>query len=462
MWSRSVVARNTVAKDWEKLAGEKGEKVSSSRLERMMKLGGMGAGVAASSFAGKMKNLITRGGDDDQELSDNLKKNAEKMADVLGELKGASMKIGQILSADPEMIPPEFAQGLERLQKSAPPMTWMTVKSQIETALDLPIEAAFRDFNPEPIGAASIGQVHRATLDTGEDVAIKVQYPGVADALESDMETLRSMLIWARPFIDRKRLNHYFDEIREVLLIEADYTREAEQLARFREHFSEKPEFRIPRPYPELTRPTVLVMEYVEGEKLDHALERLEQDERNVLLQRFIGMYVWMFHELFELHADPHPGNFMLDAEGRLVLLDFGAVRKFEPAFSDAILELLDTCWEDDPERALRIYEETGFGGENFRFGDFDPALITEYHEIVLTPFMTTGKFDFGDWKPAIESKKFMMRNPPFMKLVPPPDALLYFRVLSGIKGLLARFGAQINVYDLAVETAERRGVLTL
>ncbi len=451
-----------MAKDWEKLAGEKGERVSSSRLERMMKLGGMGAGVAASSLAGKMKNFIGRRGRDDEELTDNLRKNAEKMADVLGELKGASMKIGQILSADPEMIPPEFAEGLERLQRSAPPMTWMTVKTQIETALDLPIDAVFRDFNPEPIGAASIGQVHRATLDTGEDVAIKIQYPGVADALESDMETLRSMLIWARPFIDRERLNHYFDEIREVLLIEADYVNEAEQLARFREHFAEKPEFRIPEPHIELTRPTVLIMEYIEGEKLDHALERLEADERDVLLGRFIGMYVWMFHELFELHADPHPGNFMLDEDGRMVLLDFGAVREFEPEFSDAILELLDTCWENDPERALRIYEQTGFGGENFRFEDFDPELITEYHEIVLAPFMTTGKFDFGAWQPAIDSKTFMMRNPAFMKLIPPPDALLYFRVLSGIKGLLAKFGARINVYDLAVETAERRGVLTL
>lgn len=446
-----------MAKDWEKLAGEKGERVSSSRLERMMKLGGMGAGVAASSLAGRVKQLLGS----NESVDEGNRKSAARMVSVLGQLKGASMKVGQILSADPEMLPPEFADGLEDLQRSAPPMTWETVRDQIEGALDRPIDVVFRSFEPEPIGAASIGQVHRATLDTGEDVAVKIQYPGVADSLESDLETLRSMLVWGRPFVDRERLDHYFREIREVLLVEADYVNEGRQLERFRQHFKDKPEFRIPRPYLDLTRPTVLVMEYVEGEKLDHALETLEADERDVLLNRFIGMYVWMFHELFELHADPHPGNFLLDSEGRIVLLDFGAVKAFDPDFSDSILELLDTCWEDDPQRAITIYERCGFGGNSFDFEAFDADLIREYHEIVLAPFLTTGDFDFGEWTPTMDSKRFMLRNPAFMKLTPPPQALLYFRVLSGIKGLLARFSTRINVYDLAVETAGRRGVLT-
>ena len=161
-----------MAKDWEKLAGEKGERVKSGKLERMMRLGGVGAGVAASSIAGKFRNMIGGG---DEALKDNHRKNAQRMVGVLGQLKGASMKVGQILSADPELLPPEFAEGLAQLQKDAPPMTWNTVKAQIESALDRPIEDVFDTFDPDPVGAASIGQVHRARLPAelgGHEVAV--------------------------------------------------------------------------------------------------------------------------------------------------------------------------------------------------------------------------------------------------------------------------------------------------
>lgn len=452
-----------MSEDWEKLAGEKGERVSSGKFERMFKLGSMGAGVAASSLAGKMKRFV-KGDSGEDALRDNYRRNAAKMTEALGQLKGASMKVGQMLSADPEMIPPEFAEGLSALQRDAPPMTWATLKAEIETALDMPLEAVFRHFDPEPIGAASIGQVHRGTLLTGEKVAIKVQYPGVSDALESDLDTLKSMLGFGQPFVEKERLNRYFAEIRDVLMIEADYLSEADELERWQEILKPKPYLRAPKPFKEWTRKNVLVMEYVEGDKLDHALEKMEIEERNVWLERWIEIYVWMFHELSELHADPHPGNFLLskvNGEVILTMLDFGCVRKFDPSFTDGVLELLDTCWEDDPERALRIYKDIGFGGDRCDPTTLSPTLIAQYHDIVLAPFLRDETFEFGGWQPAFHSKAFMLSNPAFMALTPPPDALMYFRVLSGIKGLLARFGAKVNVYELAVDMARRRGVLT-
>lgn len=452
-----------MGQDWEKLAGEKGERVSSGKFERMFKLGSVSASVAASSFAGKMKRFV-KGDAGEDELRDNYRKNAAKITQALGQLKGASMKVGQMLSADPEMIPPEFAEGLSALQRDAPPMTWNTLKSTLEEALDQPLESVFRHFDPEPVGAASIGQVHRGTLLTGEKVAVKVQYPGVADALESDLEALKSMIGFGQPFVERERLDRYFAEIKEVLMTEADYLREADELERWQEILTAKPFLQAPKPFKEFTRKNVLVMEFIEGDKLDVAIEKMDEDDKELWLRRWIEIYVWMFHELSELHADPHPGNFLFstrDGQTVLTLLDFGCVRKFDPAFTDGILELLDTCWQDDPERAVEIYQRIGFGGERLDFSTLSPTLVAQYHDIVLTPFLRDEAFDFGNWQPAFESKKFMMSNPAFLALTPPPDALMYFRVLSGIKGLLGRFGAQINVYPLAVETARRRGVLT-
>ncbi len=447
-------------KDWEKLAGEEGEKVSSSKIQRVLRLGSVGAGVAASSLAGKLKSFVRGGSEDEEEQLRNLyRKNADKMADVLGQLKGASMKVGQMLSADPEMIPPEFADGLARLQRNAPPMTWNTVKDQIETALDRPIDSVFDRFDPEPVGAASIGQVHRATLDTGEDVAVKVQYPGVSEALDSDLDTLKSMLVWGRPFVPREKLDRYFDEIRAVLKMEADYVQEAEQLARFQTHLVERDDVIVPKPYPDVSSETVLVMEFVEGVKLDEALEEMEEEPRNEMLQRWLSLFVWMFHELHELHADPHPGNFLLTDDGRLAVLDFGCVREFEPRFADGMLEIVTTVWDDHPERALEIYDELGFGTDDFDPRTIDPDLIRQYHEIVLAPFLSNEPFQFGGWQPALEGKKFMLRNPSFLQLTPPSDALLYFRLLSGIKGLLGKFDAALAIRPLAEETAIRRGL---
>jgi predicted unusual protein kinase regulating ubiquinone biosynthesis (AarF/ABC1/UbiB family) len=453
-----------MADDWEKLAGEEGEEVPSGRFGRMFKLGTMGARVGASSIASKLKNVLTPGDAEkkDEDLRKAYAKQAEHMAEVFGELKGASMKIGQLLSADPELLPPEFSDGLASLQRDAPPMTYNTVKKQVEDGLGRPIETVFAKFDPEPVGSASIGQVHRATLESGEDVAVKIQYPGVRDSLESDLKSLKSMLIYGRAFIDRERLETYFEEIKDILRKESDYVQEADNLERFGELMADREGLRTPKPYKQWCSESVLVMEYVDGEKLDHKLERMgDGPERRDLLYRWVSTYSWMFHELMELHADPHPGNFLLDDDNNLVMLDFGCVQSIDEELADGVLEVLDACWDNDMERAVETYARIGFGTEGPEDASIDHELLAQYHDIILAPFMRDEVFDFSDWKPAWEGKKFVMRHPSFLKLVPPANALLYMRVLSGIKGLLFKLDAKLNVYNMAVETAERRGVLT-
>ncbi|AWV90595.1 ABC1 kinase family protein [Bradymonas sediminis] len=452
-----------MSNDWEKLAGETGEAVTSNRIKRMFKLGSMGARVAASSMASKIGSILPG---DAEQREDNLKrsniKNAGRVVEVLSDLKGASMKVGQMLSADPELLPPEFADVMSSLQKDATPMTYTTVKAQIERALDRPIETIFSYFDPDPVGSASIGQVHRAVLESGEEVAVKVQYPGVADSLESDLKSLKTMLIYGRAFVDRKRLDELFAEIERMLLEEANYEIEAETLGRFHETLKDHQGLRAPKPYPKWCRKQVLVMEYVHGTKLDDALEALEDGPRRQrLLERWMTAYYWMFHELFELHADPHPGNFLLEEDDTLVMLDFGSVKKYDPAFPDCFLEVVDSTWQNDPVRTIAAYERLGFGAKDGDLSKIDPELMQQYQELIVAPFMRNEPFEFGGWEPAKETKRFMLRHPSFMKLVPPPEAIAYLRVLSGIKGLLGKMDAKVNAYTMVHDLIERRGLLT-
>ena len=160
------------------------------------------------------------------------------------------------------------------------------------------------------------------------------------------------------------------------------------------------------------------------------------------------------------MHGDPHPGNFLIGEEGDLIVLDFGCVKAFPPELTDSLLDILDTCWQLQPERAVDIYVKMGFG-EGLKREDLDANLIDAFHKIVLEPFLKDEPFQFEGWEPGLNSKKFMLSNPSFFKLVPPADLLPYFRALSGIKGLLARFDGKVNVCRMAIETAERRGRLT-
>lgn len=453
-----------MADDWEKLAGEKGENVPTGRFRRAWKLGAMGARVTASSLMSKVGNKLLPGDAEkkDEAFKAAMEKNAARAVEALGQLKGASMKIGQLLSADPEMIPDEFSSVLSSLQRDAPPMTYVTVKKQIEDALDRPLETVFEYFDPEPIGAASLGQVHRARLENGRDVAVKVQYPGVAESFESDLKTLKSLMLYARTVIEKDKLDAYLAEIRQILLDELDYRNEAQNLLRFQDILAERERVTCPEPVLEWSRETVLVMEFMEGDKLDDALAKMAPGaERDEVLLRWVSLFSWMFHEKHELHADPHPGNFLLTDDGELVLLDFGCVKKFDPAFSDGLLDVLDAVWQDDRPRALENMLKLGFGASKTTSDNLDADLLAEYNQIVLAPFTDNEPFDFADWSPAQDGKRFMLRHPSFFKLSPPTDALAYLRVLSGIKGLLAKLDARLEIATMAVETARRRGRLT-
>ena len=446
---------------WDKLAGEQGEELAGGRLKRFARMGRLGMSMGTDAAIQRMGGLFRRGDERAQSDAEFLEKQAIKVTKVLGQMKGATMKLGQILSSDPELLPPQFTEALTALQSEAPPMTWTTVCEVIEDAFDRPITDVFAWFDPEPIGAASIGQVHQGRLHSGEHVAVKVQYPNIIGTLDADLRNLGSVMQMMRVVFEKKRLDEYLEEVRSAILAEADYEAECRNLQRFGAILDERSGVRAPKAYPEFTKQTVLTMEHVSGTKLDEAIAQLERKEKSDILLRFVETYSWMLHDRFELHADPHPGNFILEDDGTLVILDFGCVKKAPASLANGVLDILDACWQGDHNRVARIYRDIGFGGVNPTPAVLNPDMLREYHAITLEPFLVDAEFDFANWDMRRRLQSFIKKYPAFLRLAPPPESVLVFRTLGGIKGFLTSCGGHVNVHRMALDCVRRNGRLT-
>ena len=290
-----------MAKDWAKLGGDEGRDVETSRLKRALRFGGIATRVSGSF----LKRQLSRLGRDTNELeaaAGAALDNARHIVETMGEMKGAAMKIGQLLSTDPDLVDPSFAERLATLQREAPPMSYTMLAQQFEAATDRPIESVFRYFDPEPLGAASIGQVHRGELFDGRKVACKIQYPGVADSIDSDLKNIGSLLTLGRVFMTRERANMFIEEAREAINREADYRLEAANLERFHTYLADWEGVRVPRPIEDGAFSSVLMMEYIEADPFIDALNRRsDPDQRNRIATRFIELFTYMFHDLNEL-----------------------------------------------------------------------------------------------------------------------------------------------------------------
>lgn len=249
----------------------------------------------------------------------------EALFEGLSELKGPAMKLAQIMSQWDDLLPPDLAEELARLQRQAEPMPWPRIhEALIQQYGD--IDHYFSEVEERPFASASMGQVHRATTHEGEIVVLKVQYPGLAEVLESDLIQVRRIVRLGRWFkVPQARLDALFEELAESLRGELDYHAEAAALARYRERYKDDPRLVIPEPLTELSGPHVLAMRYVEGTPL-RELTDADDTTRQGIAQTLAD---WITQELFtygEFHADPHAGNFAADAQGRLVIYDLGAV----------------------------------------------------------------------------------------------------------------------------------------
>jgi predicted unusual protein kinase regulating ubiquinone biosynthesis (AarF/ABC1/UbiB family) len=435
---------------------------TSSRFARFAKMSGLTAGVTARHLGQKMAAVFQS--DDDKKSGEKAaqQKSAAQITKTLGELKGAAMKIGQMMATDPELLPPEMVEQLSMLQHSAPAMSFAAVTEVVEGALGKPLTSVFSSFSEKPIGAASIGQVHRATTIDGVDVAVKVQYPGIADTIRSDMKNLGTLLNVMRVQLPKERVDSYVEEFTQVLERESDYVREADNLERFCVLLGKLPGVRVPAPVHEFTRKNLLVMEFLDGMRLEPWLAQAPQEQKNAQGRRLIEVFLQSVHRNQVLHADPHPGNFVVLANEPLVdgapplgLLDAGCVREYDAAFTDGLIGFMAAMWRHDLDALKKSWVTLGFIDT-----DLDPEMIYEWNELVLAPLLHKGDFDFSAWKVQEQLTSFMLENPRVKMFSPPREVLFYLRTLVGLRGLLAKTGTAVNVYTIARAMAAERGVL--
>jgi predicted unusual protein kinase regulating ubiquinone biosynthesis (AarF/ABC1/UbiB family) len=341
-------------------------KIPKGRIHRSAKLGSA-LGVSATRYAGTRAAAVARSEDEARERIEAVHLDtARRMVSVLGQMKAAAMKLGQLASfIDTEFLPPEYAEiyheELAKLRTSAPPMPWEKVEAVLEEEYeDEPVDECFAEIEHEAFAAASIGQVHRATLPNGRRVAVKIQYPGVAEALEADLQNVAILVRLAKalaPGLDAKAVAN---ELRERVLEELDYEYEAQNQRVFSRAYRGHPFIYVPDVLTRLSHRRVLVTEYVDGMGFEEVKE-LPQSERD----RF-GEVVYRFcfgsiYHLQHFNADAHPGNYVLMDDGRVAFLDFGMTKRLDPEQIELEQRAVDAASRHDPEALREALHDLGF-----------------------------------------------------------------------------------------------------
>ena len=339
--------------------------IPTGRIRRTAKVGGLIGGQAARAAFTRAAN-VARSEDKRAEAVDRrYVEAARQMVEVLGSMRGAAMKIGQVISfLDVSAIPPEYRDivqdALAQLRNAAPPVPFADMRRVIEDDLEQPVEEAFAELDEEAVAAASIGQVYRARLHDGRAVAVKVQYPGADAAVRADMQNLGLLLRAARtiaPGLDSKAVA---GEIRERILDETDYEAEAIAHRAFAREWRGHPFVHVPDVVTSLSRRRVIVTEWVEGRSFDE-VKALPDEERNRFAEIVYRFFIGSLYRHGHFSADPHPGNYLLMDDGRVAFIDFGMNKKLSRELIEKERRWLRAVMERDGDRLRALLAELGY-----------------------------------------------------------------------------------------------------
>jgi len=377
---------------------------------RTAKIGGLAAGHAIRQAGTRAANVTRSKERSDAALERRQIEAAEQIVAALGTMKGAAMKLGQVMSfLDVGLVPEEYRDEFQRklaaLRDAAPTVTFKEMRKVIEAELDDPIDEVFESFDEEPIAAASIGQVYRARLHDGRDVAVKVQYPGVAAAVRADMQNLGLILRLAKriaPGMDPQAIGR---EISERIEEELDYELEAQNQRTLARIFRNHPFIVVPAVVTSLSRERVMVSEFVEGTGFED-LKTYPQKDRDRIGEILFRFYFGCLYRHGQFSGDPHPGNSRLMDDGRMAFFDFGLFKRMPPGAVELEMSVARAIIEGDSATIMRLGTDVGFFPEPEKF---DPERVLAHfraatswytvdHEVELTPeYATQVLIDMSD-----------------------------------------------------------------
>lgn len=426
-------------KEQDKIPTSKG-----ARTGRFLKTGVQIGGNYLKHYAKKLVNSET----DDNDLHE---ANAEDIYDALSELKGSALKVAQMMSMDQGILPEAYADRFSLAQYSAPPLSYPLVIQSFRKAIGKSPNDVFDSFTQKAVSAASMGQVHQAELD-GKKYAVKVQYPGVKDSLQSDLKVVKPLA--ARLFqLNPSDIEHYVSEVATRMEEECDYVLELERGSGISEACAHLDNLVFPKYYPKWSNDRILTMDWMDGLHLKEFLATNPSDE----IKQQIGQAIWDFydfqiHTLHELHADPHPGNFLFTQDGKVGIIDFGCVKKLPTSFYNSFFKLTEKDILNDKDKLNSALMELEFYQENddADLKSFIFNTMSEFLELLGRPFRES-PFDFGNLE-YIE-KIYAMGNKygkdkKIRKIGAgrgPADAIYLNRTYFGLYTLLHKLGVSVN-----------------
>ncbi len=431
--------------------------LTQGRAKRALQVGSLTSAVGGSYAWNVLKRLFQSAGKKEQALLDVHLKNALRIAESARELRGAFMKLIQMLSMRSDLLPPEVVSILSVVQSSVPPMDYSLIQEQVKKELGASPETLFENFEPEAFAAASLGQVHKAQLKNGADVVVKIQYPGVDKTVNQDLQNMQALLhVFTRLTRDVLRqkfeVDELYQEMEERLQEELDYVHEAQNINRFRRLFADDDEVIIPRVFPKFSSRRVLTMEYIDGYKFQDILAPgVDTELKDWVAIKYFQITWRQIFDFGVLHTDPQPGNYLVTYHPKLAMLDFGSVRVFPKEIRLDYLALAKAIVERDEEEMTRCFVSLGYLDP----GDTPEPLIRIMY-LIFEPVMEDRVYDPHDFHSAeksVEVTAISLENRIFNA---PGHRLFLVRALLGLEAYVQQFRTVTNWQRLFWECIER------
>ncbi len=440
--------------DFDKLPDDRARQraVPAGRIARLGTFGRLVGGVAGGMVAEGARRLASGEGINPRDLI-LTPGNVQRMTDRLSHLRGAAMKMGQMISLDAgDFLPEELSKILATLRDQANFMPTKQLDQVLRSEWGPDWRKQFRWFNPRPIAAASIGQVHKALTRDGEELAIKVQYPGVAKSIDSDVDNVMTLLRVAGFAPPELEMDKLMAAAKQQLHEEADYQREGRQMAMYRERLADTPGFVVPRLHEGLTRGSILAMSFEEGVSIEE-LGAEPPERRDAVFANLIRLVARELFEFGIMQTDPNFANFRYRREtGEIVLLDFGACRPVDPAVANGYRRMLEAGLKGNAEEVLKATIEAGFMMPIV--AEKHPERVGRMIDIVINEMRADAPFDFGDraFIPLLREEGYAIAQDKDTWAFPPIETLFVQRKVSGTALLGARLKAKVNIRRITEE----------